>query len=135
MLHELRVISPTTWIRRFPERVQSTVFRELCDKVTSIQRQLHPNNRKPRILRDQLYFAAVALENFSRALKKSVRTTAHDPMQKIGTFLSNELESAGAHVEKSGDVCYGLSRRFGGKTEDGRQKLQLIQRQVYEKSL
>lgn len=52
LLHEWRDISLTAWFRRFPDKYQSTVFREMCDKLTSVQRQLHPDYRKPRFLRD-----------------------------------------------------------------------------------
>lgn len=44
-------------------------------------------------------------------------TTADGAVQRTATLLLNEPRTAGAHVENSGDVFYGLSRWFCRKAE------------------
>lgn len=87
LLHEQGEIRLTSWFKGYPEKSQSTVFREMCDKLTSVQRHLYPDYRNQRYLCDQPT-AAADTGSISPALKENIPTTGHDTMQKnCNTFI------------------------------------------------
>lgn len=104
------------WFKKHPSKSQSTVFREMCDNLIGIQRQLHSDYRKPLFLRDQLVSSA-DLPNIRRALKENHPKTAHDAMQKIALLLSDQPGSAGNIDVEHENAYYGLGTRFGGQAE------------------
>lgn len=106
----------TDWFKKNPTKSQSAVFREMCDSLVSIQRQLDLDYRKPLFLRDQLISAA-DLPNIKRALKENHPKTAHDAMQRIALLLSDQPGTAGSTEIEDGNVFYGLGTRFGGQAE------------------
>ena len=116
LLQQWREITLSAWFRKYPDKSQSDVFRLLCEKLTSIQRQLHSDYRNPRFLRDQL-IAAADIPNVRRALKEHVPKTAHDAIQKIASLLSSEPASAGNTVEGDSSTFYGLKTSYGGGAE------------------
>ena len=116
LLQQWREITLSAWFRKYPDKSQSDVFRLLCEKLTSIQRQLHSDYRNPRFLRDQL-IAAADIPNVRRALKEHVPKTAHDAIQKIASLLSSEPASAGNTVDGDSSTFYGLKTSYGGGAE------------------
>lgn len=86
----------------------------MWDKLTSIQRHIHPDYRNPRFLPDQIISAA-DIGNVSRALKEHVSSAAHEAQKNIATFLSSQPRSAGSQADAASEAYYGLGRRFGGR--------------------
>ena len=107
--------SLTDAMRQDPERSELEVFRKLVDKLTSIQRQLHPSYREDRFLRDQLIIAA-DINQLSNSLREKIPKSAQEAINRIASQLSSDPKSAGAHfIEDCDEANYVLGRRFGGQ--------------------
>ena len=104
-------------MRQQPEKSELQVFREFCDNLSSIQRQLHSSYHNDLFLRDQLMVAA-DIEDIQRLLMDKIPNSSHEAMQRIAARLSNEPRSAGInniYSDSDHDINYSLRSRYGGK--------------------
>ena len=103
------------WLKKYPEKPQTAVFQELSAHLTKVQRQLHPDYRKDRFLKDAIV-ASADLPDISKALKEKVPVTAHEATQRIAALLPDT-----PHQENHDEAFYGIGRRYMGKASQ-RQK-------------
>ncbi len=116
LLREWQDARLTAWMRKTPEKSEISVFPDLSATLARIQRQLHPDYRKDRFLKDQLV-AAVDIPHVAKALKEKAPVTAHEATQRIASLLSNEPNCAGKHAGDTDNAFYGLRQRYRGHAE------------------
>ena len=116
LLQEWQRYRMSSFMRLNQEKSLLEVFNSLSTKLSEIQRQLHPDYRKDRLLRDQL-IRCVDTADISRSLKERVPTTAHDAHQRIAPLLSHEQGSASSFIPTEDSVNFHSARRFGGEAQ------------------
>lgn len=106
-------------MRKYPEKSEIAVFRDLCAFLSKVQRQLHKDYRKDRFLKYRLVLAT-DIPHVSPALKEKVPDTSHEATQRIAALLSGEPNSAGAYFvenEEEDQALYGLGKRIKGQAQ------------------
>lgn len=104
-------------MRQQPEKSELQVFREFCDNLSSLQRQLHSSYHNDLFLRDQLMVAA-DIEDIKRLLMDKIPNSSHEAMQRIAARLSSEPRSAGVNnvlSDSEDELNYSIGSRYGGK--------------------
>ena len=119
LLREWQTASLTAWMRKNPEMSEVAAFRDLFAYLNKIQRQLHPDYRKDRFLKDQLVTSA-DIPQVARALREKVPQNSHEASQRIAALLSSEPNSAGSFTVSCSDdeeIYYGLGQRYRGQAQ------------------
>lgn len=98
---------------------QVGVFREMASQLTNIQRQLHTDYHKDRILTDKLVMATDNFPDITKAFKQNYPSTSQEAIQRIAGLLSHEPQSARNSSQPSFDDgnMYFEEQKLGGKAE------------------
>lgn len=118
LLREWQNTRLSSWLQKHSDKSQTAVFRDLCARLSRIQRQLHMDYRPDRFLKDQIVLSA-DLPSVSRALKEKPPITSHEATQRIAALLSDETISAScnASIDNEDQLHYSLGKRLGGEAE------------------
>lgn len=102
------------------DKSELEVFTSLVDKLISIQGQLSVEYQSDNILRDEL-MRSTYLPRITQPLRERIPATSLDARNRIATFLSAELNSAGAfatietEMYQSEEVNYTVGAKLEGE--------------------
>ena len=98
-------------MRESPDKIEIEVSRNFVDRLTNIERQLHPAHREDRFVRDPLIIGA-DISHIQNSLQDKIPATSQEAVNRIVLKLSDELKSARAYFVCAAEhrANYGLGR-------------------------